>query len=69
MYKGVYVKKKKFFCFPATDAGHATEGAVEEDLTDNDSTKDPVFMPWRHDIDSDDPNPPENVMPAKDTGQ
>ena len=38
---------------PATDAGHATEGAVEEDLTDNDSTKDPIFMPGRHDIDSD----------------
>ena len=53
----------------ATDAGHATEGAVEEDLTDNDSSKDPIFMPGRHDIDFDDSNPPENIMPAKDTGQ
>ena len=26
-------------------------------------------MPGRHDIDFDDSNPPENIMPAKDTGQ
>ena len=42
---------------------------MEEDLTDNDSSKDPIFMPGRHDIDSDDSNAPENIMPAKDTGQ
>ena len=52
----------------ATDAGHATEGAVEEDLTDNDSSKDPIFMPRRQDIDSDDFNPTEN-MPTNDTDQ
>ena len=54
---------------PASDAGDATEGAVEEDMTDNDSTKDPIFMPGRHDIDSEDSNPPENIMPTKDTDQ
>ena len=43
------------------------KGLVEEDLTDNDSSKDPVFMPRRHDIDSDDSNPPENIMPTNDT--
>ena len=26
-------------------------------------------MPGRHDIDSDDSNPPENIMPTKDTDQ
>ena len=42
---------------------------MEEDLTDNDSTKDPIFMPGRHDIDSDDSSPSENIMPTNDTGQ
>ena len=54
---------------PVADAGHTTEVAVEEDLTDGDSTKDPIFMPGRQDIDSDDPNPPENITPTKDTYQ
>ena len=43
--------------------------AVEEDLTDDDSAKDLSFMPGRQDIDSDDSNPPENIMPTKDTDQ
>ena len=42
---------------------------MEEDLTDGDSTKDPIFMPGRQDSDSDDPNPPENITPTKDTYQ
>ena len=42
---------------------------MEEDLTDNDSTKDPIFMPGRHDIDSDDSSPSENIMPTNDTDQ
>ena len=42
---------------------------MEEDLTDDDGTKDPIFMPGRHDIDSDDFNPPENIMPTNDTDQ
>ena len=62
------LKKIAFFWSLATDAGHATEGAVEEDLTDNDSSKDPIFMPRRQDIDSDDFNPTEN-MPTNDTDQ
>ena len=53
----------------AADAGHTAEVAVEEDLTDDDSAKDLSFMPGRQDIDSDDSNPPENIMPTKDTGQ
>ena len=42
---------------------------MEEDLTDDDSTKDPISMPGRHDIDSDDSNPAENTMPTNDTEQ
>ena len=54
---------------PATDAGHATEVTLEEDLTDDDITKDPNFMPRRQDIDSDYSNPPENIVPTNDTAQ
>ena len=54
---------------PATDAGHATEGAVEEDLTDDGSTKDPSCVTGRQDIDSGDSNPPKNIMPTNDTDQ
>ena len=42
------LKEKIVLLSRATDAGHATEGAVEEDLADNDSTKDPIFMPGRY---------------------
>ena len=42
---------------------------MEEDLTDDDSTKDPSFMTGRQDIDSDDSNPPKNIMPTNDTDQ
>ena len=42
---------------------------MEENLTDNDSTKDPIFMPGRHDIDSDDSNAPENIMPTNDANK
>ena len=62
--KGVSVKI--VLLSPAADEGHVAEDAVEEDLTDEDSTMDPIFMTGRHDIDSDDSNPPENIMPTKD---
>ena len=65
IYKGVWVKI--VLLSQATDEGHATEGAVEEDLTNDDNTRDPIFMPGRHDINSDDSNPPENIMPTNDT--
>ena len=37
---------------------------MEEDLTDDDSTKDPNFIPGGQDIDS---NPSESIMPTNDT--
>ena len=40
---------------------------MEEDLTDDDSTKDPNFMPGGQNIDSDDSNLPENIILTKDT--
>ena len=63
IYKGVSVKI--VLLSPATDVGHVTEGAVEEDLTDDDGTKDPSFMKGRQDIVTGDFNPPENIMPNK----
>ena len=66
----VKVLKYKSFFFPQLPMqAMRQKGLVEEDLTDDDSTKDPIFMPRRHDIDSDDSNPPENIMPTNDTDQ
>ena len=43
--------------------------ATRQKGSDNDSIKDPIFMPGWQEIDSDDSNPPENIMPTKDTDQ
>ena len=42
---------------------------MEEDLTDDDSTKDPSCRTERQDIDCGDSNPPENIIPTNGTDQ
>ena len=42
---------------------------MEEDLTDDDITKDPSCMTGRQDIDSGDSILPKNIMPTNDTDQ
>ena len=42
---------------------------MKEDLTDDDSTKDPSCRTERQDIDCGDSNPPENIIPTNGTDQ